>query len=1159
MGAQPGETQRVRGYCTLCRSRCGAVYTTRDGALLDVQPDPEHPTGAALCPKGRAAPEIVRSPRRLTRPLRRTTPKSDPDPRWQAIGWEEALAETAERLGRIRAVSGPEAVAFAVASPSGSPLSDSIDWIERFIRLFGSPNICYSTEICNWHKDYAHAFTFGCGLPMPDYESAELSILWGHNPAKTWLAQSTALGRARARGAQLAVIDPRRSTSALQADHWLRVLPGTDAALALGLANQLMERGAHDTAFLRAWSNGPLLVRADTGRFLRAEDIRPGAAGYVAWDETERAPRVCDTAYATEHPERLALAGRRRIETRDGPVECLPAFERYAAAAAEWPLARTSEVTTVPERQIGAFADALGQAESVTYHSWTGVGQHTNATQTDRAIATLYALTGSFDAPGGNVILPAHPANAPTGFEQLAPEQRAKALGLREHPLGPPAHGWVNARDLCTAITTGEPYPVRAMAAFGANLLMSQPDPRRTAEALRALEFSVHLDLFPTPTAELADIVLPVNSPWEHEGIRIGFGTGQRAQEQVQLRPRMADPVGESRSDTEIVFDLAGRLGMGEEFFGGDIEAAWDHQLAPLGLTAAELRERPGGVRLPLHTRYRKYAEPAEQADCAEQAEHAEPAEGTGSGGPARVTGFDTPTRRVELYSQRLADHGYPPVPVHADPPAAPDSRYPLTLTCAKNGYFCHSQHRSLTSLRRRAPDPTVDLSPEAAAERGIRDGQWVRLATRNATIRMRARIDDGLHPSVAVAEYGWWQSAPDLGLPGYDALAGGGEEGTSANYNLLIDDEFTDPVSGSVPMRSASCEIRPAHDETDLAGRREFTVAALERESPDVLTVRLEPLDGRPLPGHRAGAHLTLHHPDAADRSYSLTGPARRTEGGGGDRDGYSVAIRHVPGGSFSGLVHERLRVGDRVAATGPDGNFAIPTDLELPVVLMATGVGITPFLGYLETLAAVGGTVPEVVLHYGNRNSEGHAFAARIAELAARLPALRVVNHYSRPLAGDRQGRTYDRPGRMSAADVSADLIERRARFYLCGTEDMLADLTDGLLARGVPRFEIFSEKFHAAAREIAVADDARHTVRFARSNREVTWRGTDGTLLDVAEREGLALPSGCRVGQCESCAVTVLSGEVAHRVEPSDGLPDRTCLTCQAIPRTDLELDA
>ncbi|MGW5698948.1 molybdopterin-dependent oxidoreductase, partial [Streptomyces asiaticus] len=144
-----------QGYCTLCRSRCGAVYTIEAGALRGVRPDPEHPTGAAMCPKGRAAPEIVHSPDRLTRPLRRTTPKSDPDPRWEPIGWEEALSETAEKLGRIKAQDGAEAVAFAVTSPSATALSDSIDWIERFIRLFGSPNTCYSTEVCNWHKDWA--------------------------------------------------------------------------------------------------------------------------------------------------------------------------------------------------------------------------------------------------------------------------------------------------------------------------------------------------------------------------------------------------------------------------------------------------------------------------------------------------------------------------------------------------------------------------------------------------------------------------------------------------------------------------------------------------------------------------------------------------------------------------------------------------------------------------------------------------------------------------------------------------------------------------------------------------------------------------------------------------------------------------------------------
>ena len=168
----------------------------------------------------------MHSPRRLTRPLRRTAPKTADDPRWVEISWDEALAEIAGRFDVIRRESGPESVAFSVTSPSGTPISDGIDWVERFIRLFGSPNISYATEICNWHKDHAHAFTFGCGIPTADYANADLALLWGHNPARVWLAQSAAIAQARARGAQVAVVDPRSAGSGAQADLWLRVRPG---------------------------------------------------------------------------------------------------------------------------------------------------------------------------------------------------------------------------------------------------------------------------------------------------------------------------------------------------------------------------------------------------------------------------------------------------------------------------------------------------------------------------------------------------------------------------------------------------------------------------------------------------------------------------------------------------------------------------------------------------------------------------------------------------------------------------------------------------------------------------------------------------------------------------------------------------------------------
>ncbi|WP_328303092.1 molybdopterin-dependent oxidoreductase [Streptomyces sp. NBC_00435] len=1155
-------SEEKKGFCTLCKSRCGAIFTIENGRLTGVRPDPGHPTGTAMCPKGRSAPEIAHSTRRLTTPLRRTNPKSDPDPGWVPVSWDEAMGEIAERIATIAGETGPESVAFAVATPSGTMVSDATEWIERFVRRFGSPNTVYSAELCNWHKDFAHAFTFGSPLPPPDYANAGLALLWGFNPAKTWLAQSAALSAAQAAGTKLAVVDPRRSTSALRADHWLRVRPGTDAALALGLANLLITEGGYDEAFVRTWTNGPLLVRADTGRFLRADELpgtvpdtlpddlacelpgqapcevgNPGPAGFAVFDDATGRAEPYDTTRAADRPERFALRGIRRITLRDGTViDCVPAFERYAAACAAWAPDRVAATTWIPEREIRALAAEIAAAPSVSYYGWTGVGQSTNAAQTERALATLYALTGSYDTPGGNHVVPAPHYNPAANFAQFAPEQRAKALGLDKHPLGPPAFGYINAGDLCTAVETGRPYPVRALIGFGSNLVVSQPGSDRTARALRSLDFQVHLDLFHNPTSTSADIVLPVNSAYEHEALRFGFEVSHRAQEQVQLRPRMVEPQGESRSDTEFVFDLACRLGMGGEFFYGDIEAAWNWQLEPLGLTTEELRRRPGGVRVPREQVHRKYAVPVPGAADA-------------------VAGFATPTRRVELYSERLLEHGYPAVPEHHDP-APTEASYPLVLTCAKHGYFVHSQQRSLTSLRRRATDPCVDLHPATAAAQGIGEGEWVDVATRLGSIRLRARFDDSLHPSVAVGEYGWWQDATDLALPGADPTGP-----TGSNFNRLVDHTTTDPLSGSVPLRSAACRISPAPRDGAWAGTRPFTVTALTDVGPGVRGLRLAPEDGGALPDYRPGQHLTVRAEapdgtvqDPADgRSYSLTGPGVLA-----GRTGYELAVRRVPGGAFSTRVHDRLRVGDRLHLANPGGVFAVPTHTDRPVVLLAGGIGITPFLSYLETLAATGGTVPEVVLHYGNGNAADHPFADRLRELAARVPALTVVDHYAAPGAGDVRGRDYDRAGFITVDDIDPGLFDRRARFYMCGPEPMLDALTRALTARGVPRFEVFSEKFRAARQEVTVPDGAEYTVTFARTGRSTTWRKNDGPLLAVGEAAGVRMPSGCRLGQCESCACTVLKGTAAHLVTPSEDLPDTDVLTCQSVPTSDLVLD-
>jgi anaerobic selenocysteine-containing dehydrogenase len=215
------------------------------------------------------------------------------------------------------------------------------------------------------------------------------------------------------------------------------------------------------------------------------------------------------------------------------------------------------------------------------------------------------------------------------------------------------------------------------------------------------------------------------------------------------------------------------------------------HRPAPSGATLEQLRASPGGVRVPLETRYAKHTE-------------------LDAYGVPR--GFATPSRKVELYSQTFLDHGYAPLPEFSEPQigpvARPDltARFPLVLTSAKSALFCQTQHRALSSLRKRAPDPEIDVHPTAPQARDIAEGDWVTIETQAGRVRARARLNSNLDPRVVVGKHGWWQTCAEIGAPGYDPFGP-----TGANLNLLIGTAALDPVSGTAAHRSYLCEIRRA------------------------------------------------------------------------------------------------------------------------------------------------------------------------------------------------------------------------------------------------------------------------------------------------------------------------------------------------------------
>jgi anaerobic selenocysteine-containing dehydrogenase len=795
--AAQSSSHTVRGFCALCTAHCATLATVADGKVVRLESDPDHPNGGVFCLKGKAAPELVYHPDRLNYPLRRTRPKGDPDPGWQRVSWDEALGDIAARLRAIRDRYGARAVALAKGTGGGTSVSDAERWLARLLNRFGSPNWTSTTHVCNWHKDTGFTYTFGVEIPTPEVAHSGAFLLWGHNPSSTSLILAHDIVAARKRGMKIVAVDPRRVGIAAQADVLLQVRPGTDGALALAMIDVAIKENLYDDDFVRRWTNGPFLTRADSGAALTEADLRAGGSSerFVVWDEITGAPVIYDSpSGAYERAEvRPALFGERPIATADKKtIGCEPAFARLASLAARYSPEISAPITTVPEEKVRQAVKILAGNRPVSMFMHNGVGQHTNATQTSRAIATFYGLFGDFDRQGGNVVFPKAPLCAMSGKEFLPKEIAQQRIGRERKPLGPPAKpGNCAAYDIFTAVLQGQPYPVKALLNFGSNTILSTGDSQRAREAFCALEFGVAAELFMTPTAELCDYVLPATSFLEMATVSNDFKHRREGRLHVQYRPAVVAPLGERRSDTWIVFELAKRLGLGDDFWQGDIEAAYENELAPAAITLDQLKAAPGGITFSAPPRYQKFAA------------------SDNSGAPR---GFNTPDKKVAVYSHTFAAYGFAPLPEYVEPMVSPVSRpdvardYPLVLTNAKFTTYIHSQLRGLASLRKVSPHPSADIHPETASRYGITNKSWMVVESPRGSIRAKARVTDAIGPGIVCCQHGWWQECKELELPGYDSYGA-----ASANPSLLIGADIADPISGSLPHRSFLCRVRPA------------------------------------------------------------------------------------------------------------------------------------------------------------------------------------------------------------------------------------------------------------------------------------------------------------------------------------------------------------
>ncbi len=680
--------------CSICSMHCGINAYVQDGRVIKVEGAEENPVNRGkLCVKGASNLEYIYHPERIGTPLIRKGERASG--KFVPVSWDEALNMIVSRLQEIRGETGPESVVFFVGFPK---------WLRPFLRRlahsFGSPNYCSESSTCYFATTLANHLNYGCEA-FPDLKNTGCILNWSRNPYSSMTPLVPHFLNALESGAKLIDVGPLVTPLSKRADIHLRIRPGTSGALALGMAQVIIEEGLYDREFVENWTIGFEEYRAYTGKF---------------------SPQVT---------ERITNVPREKI---------IEAARLYA--------------TSRPA--------AMVNSASVTVH-------HTNGVQNHRAITALIGLAGNFDRKGGNQVVPKSYYQTPTGlktreheFEQVRCwKEMSPRIGEDRYPVWCRMIDEAQATMLPFQIQSGKPYPIRAIVGFGLNHRM-WPGSDFMRESLRKVDLFVQTDLFMTDSAKLADVVLPACSSFERSELKI-----YSSRYAIWTEP-VIPPLGESRSDVDIILDLAQRLGLRDPLLSRGQEACLDWIFEPSGVRIGEIKGHSGGLFLTDQgpTLYEKY----------------------------RESGFPTPSGKMEFTSLVLKGAGIEPLPVYKEPKQSPFStpesaaQYPLILTTgARLPMFMHSRLYRLPAMRKLRPDPIVDMNPADILARGIAPGEWVMLVTPRSSIRVRAHSTEAV-PEGVVSMY---------------------HDFPTADVNELIDPDYRDPISGFPGYKSLLCEVR--------------------------------------------------------------------------------------------------------------------------------------------------------------------------------------------------------------------------------------------------------------------------------------------------------------------------------------------------------------
>lgn len=690
---------------------CGILAHVRGGRVVKVEPaEFPDPSYRRICLRGLSSLEITYHKDRLRYPMRRVGARGEG--KFTRISWDEALDSIAERFKSIATEHGWPAIGWVLGGPGGGTTK-----FGAYLRL---ASLTRSTRVSAWGygdaglpcgsrvifgSQFPYAQLFGdllAGKAKPD-----VVVVWGANPGESQpLNLMRPIMDAKANGARLVVIDPRFTVTASKADAYLGVKPGTDSALALGLMHVLFRERLHDAPFILRHSTGPYLVRNDTGKYLRGRDLglSEGQA-YVIWDTAVKGPALAQVQGASPVLEGSFTAGG---------IACKTAFQLLKELCDDYPPDRAAEATGVDPDLIVRLARRIGRAQKTTFVTHMGFTRTFHGDISLRALASVATVTGNVMATFKGGYLPAVLNWKP--FLKAVPDR--------------PSYERMGILQLYDAVISGKPWPVKAVWFSFINFLnQCAHSGKIEKEVFANLDFIVDTELFMTPTARYADILLPVCSYLEFSDLV------PHPYPFVQYQQKAMAPLYESRSDVDIAAGLAGRLGFADYFIGGEdgfVDLLLDSKDPSMeGITRQALQQGAMAV----------------------------------NSIPAMDQAFDipfsTPSGKIELYSEALVADGQA-LPCQLDPLESPTGGqgkpdFPLAFIQGHSRFRTHSMFANVDALLEMNPEPVVEINPRDAAPRGIADGDCVVVYNDRARTRLKAALSEGVRPGVVNIMQGWW------------------------------------------------------------------------------------------------------------------------------------------------------------------------------------------------------------------------------------------------------------------------------------------------------------------------------------------------------------------------------------------------------------------